>query len=250
MVLTALDVGGQIVLWENAHWTAAGGLAARYAALIARKATGHRPPDRDPGGAGTLAWFLGQLAWNVQTALGYFNVPAPSDVGFLLLVPPIVAAFVVAVYGRLPRPRRPPSISTRWPSSWPSPRSSSPYGDGSAAAKPSGVPSRSPIRSCTSPPQRGPGRPARGPRRAARRRLHPAARARRGRLRLGRLAASGGRRAAGRRQPRQLCVLVRDGRDRRRGRAAGASARAAATVPRVSPWSSAACRSSPSSRAP
>ena len=37
----------------------------------------------------------------VQTALGYFQVPAPSDVGFLLLTPPIIVAFVVAVYGRL-----------------------------------------------------------------------------------------------------------------------------------------------------
>ena len=101
MALTALDVGGQIVLWENAHWTAAGGLAALYAVLVARKASGIDRRIAILVSFGTLAWFLGQLAWNVQTAFDYFNVPAPSDVGFLLVAPPIVAAFVITAFGRL-----------------------------------------------------------------------------------------------------------------------------------------------------
>ena len=103
MALTALDVGGLAGLWESAHWTAAGCLAALYAALVAMKATG---PDRRIAGlvaVGTLAWLIGQFAWMAQTAIGYFNVPAPSDLCFLMVAPPIVAAFIIAVNGRLPR---------------------------------------------------------------------------------------------------------------------------------------------------
>ena len=101
MALTALDLGGQIVIWENAHWTAAGTLAALYAVLIARKARGTDRQIAILVAIGTLAWLIGQVAWNVQTALGFFHVPAPSDIGYLLVAPPIVIAFVVAVYGRL-----------------------------------------------------------------------------------------------------------------------------------------------------
>ncbi len=103
MALTAFDVGGQAVLWENAHWTAAGGLAALYAALVARKATGPHRRIAMLVAAGTLAWLIGQVLWVVQTAVGYFNVPAPSDLGFLMIAPPIGAAFVIAVNGRLAR---------------------------------------------------------------------------------------------------------------------------------------------------
>ena len=105
MALTALDVGGRAGLWVNAHWTAAGCLAALYAALVARKATG---PDRRIAilvAVGTLAWLIGQFAWITQTAIGYFSVPAPSDLGFLMVAPPIVAAFIVAVNGRLAESR-------------------------------------------------------------------------------------------------------------------------------------------------
>ncbi len=101
MLLTALDLGGQVVLWENAHWTTAGGLAALYAALIARKASGMDRRIAILVALGTGAWFIGQMAWVIQTAVGYFNVPAPSDVGFLMIAPPIIVAFVIAVYGRL-----------------------------------------------------------------------------------------------------------------------------------------------------
>ena len=101
MALAVLDVGGQVSLWENAHWTAAGGLAALFAALVARTATGTDRKIAVLVALGSLAWFIGQFAWLVQTALGFFQVPAPSDVGFLLLTPPIIVAFVVAVYGRL-----------------------------------------------------------------------------------------------------------------------------------------------------
>ncbi len=101
MVLTAFDVGGQVVLWENGHWTAAGTLAAVYAGLVARRSRGLDRQIAVLVAIGTMAWLIGQFAWDVQTALGYFNVPAPSDVGYLMVAPPIIVAFVVAVYGRL-----------------------------------------------------------------------------------------------------------------------------------------------------
>ena len=40
MVLTAIDAGGQTVLWENAHWTAAGLLASMLAASAAYRGSG------------------------------------------------------------------------------------------------------------------------------------------------------------------------------------------------------------------
>jgi diguanylate cyclase (GGDEF)-like protein/PAS domain S-box-containing protein len=46
---------------------------------------------------------VGQLCWDLQTAIGYFSLPAPSDIGFLGLVVPVVAALVLSVRGRLPR---------------------------------------------------------------------------------------------------------------------------------------------------
>ena len=91
-------------LWENAHWTAAGSLAAScIAALVGhasatgpdrRIAIARRRSARSPGSSASSLWVA-------QTAVGYFNVPAPSDLGFLMLAPPIAAAFVIAVNGRL-----------------------------------------------------------------------------------------------------------------------------------------------------
>lgn len=40
MLLAATDVGGQLALWENAHWTWAGLLATAVAAKGAHRATG------------------------------------------------------------------------------------------------------------------------------------------------------------------------------------------------------------------
>ncbi len=101
MLLTALDVGGQSVLWENGHWTVASGTAFLYAVLSARRATGLERRLAVLVALGTGSWFAGQVMWDLQTTIGYFDVPSPSDLGFLLLVPPIVLAFAVALDGRL-----------------------------------------------------------------------------------------------------------------------------------------------------
>ncbi len=50
---------------------------------------------------GTGAWLIGQLLWDAQAALGWYAFPAPSDAGYLLLAPPVIAALVVAIRHRL-----------------------------------------------------------------------------------------------------------------------------------------------------
>ena len=103
MILTALDAGGQVVLWENAHWTVAGLLAAALAAGSAYRSDGVERRLRGLVALGAAGWFLGQLSWDSQTALGIFSVPAPSDIGYLSLVVPVIVAFIVSIRGRLPR---------------------------------------------------------------------------------------------------------------------------------------------------
>jgi diguanylate cyclase (GGDEF)-like protein/PAS domain S-box-containing protein len=103
MALTAANVGGQIVFWENAHWTVAGLVAATIAAAAAQRGTGLERHVRSLVALAAALWAAGQLAWDVQIGLGYFNVPAPSDLGFLGLVVPVSFALILVVRGRLPR---------------------------------------------------------------------------------------------------------------------------------------------------
>ena len=103
MLLTAMNVGGHVVLWENAHWTVAGVLATWLAAIGARDSHGTERRIRGLIAAGAGFWLVGQFSWDIQTAQGFFSVPAPSDLGFLGLVVPIVLALVLAVHRRVPR---------------------------------------------------------------------------------------------------------------------------------------------------
>ena len=103
MALTALNVGGQVVLWENAHWTLAGLLATALAAAGAARSTGEERRVRSLVAIGAACWVAGQLSWDLQTAVGFFSLPAPSDIGFLLLVAPVAVALVLAVRGRMPQ---------------------------------------------------------------------------------------------------------------------------------------------------
>jgi diguanylate cyclase (GGDEF)-like protein/PAS domain S-box-containing protein len=103
MLLTAVNAGGHVVLWENAHWTIAGLLATAVAAVAAHRTSGVERWLRGLVALGAASWVIGQLSWDVQTSLGYFNLPAPSDAGFLCLVLPVFVALVLAVHGRMPR---------------------------------------------------------------------------------------------------------------------------------------------------
>jgi diguanylate cyclase (GGDEF)-like protein/PAS domain S-box-containing protein len=103
MLLTALDAGGYVVPFENAHWTLAGFLAFAIAFSAARRTRGRERRLRLLVALATGCWVLGQLSWDIQTAAGIYAVPAPSDLGYLLMLVPAVAAFGLAVKGRLPR---------------------------------------------------------------------------------------------------------------------------------------------------
>jgi diguanylate cyclase (GGDEF)-like protein/PAS domain S-box-containing protein len=103
MILTAVNAGGQVVLWENAHWTVAGLLATTVAAVAALRTTGLERRLRGLVALAAASWLVGQLCWNIQTGLGFFSVPAPSDIGFLGIVVPVGLALVLAVHRRLPR---------------------------------------------------------------------------------------------------------------------------------------------------
>ena len=103
MTLTVVRLGGQVVLWENAHWTMAGLLAAAVSASAAHQGTGRERQLRRLVAIGTASWAVGQVTWDLQTAVGFFAIPAPSDIGFLFLVVPVIGAFGLAVQRRLPR---------------------------------------------------------------------------------------------------------------------------------------------------
>jgi diguanylate cyclase (GGDEF)-like protein len=103
MLLTAINLGGEVVLWENAHWTAAGALAFAYPATVAWRATGPLRLVATLIAIGTGAWLIGQLLWDGQTAIGFYAFPAPSDLGYLLLAVPVAMAMVAMIRGRLPQ---------------------------------------------------------------------------------------------------------------------------------------------------
>ena len=102
-VLTALGAGGNGALWENAQWTAAGAVAFAYPASVAWRASSTERLIATLVAVGTGAWLIGQLLWDAQSALGWYAFPAPSDIGYLLLVPPVVAGLIAAIRHRLPQ---------------------------------------------------------------------------------------------------------------------------------------------------
>jgi diguanylate cyclase (GGDEF)-like protein/PAS domain S-box-containing protein len=103
MAFTATNLGGQVVAWELAHTMVAGVLATAIAAVAAHRSTGLDRRLRRLIALGAASWSIGQAFWIVQAVTGFSGVPSPSDIGYLGLVVPVVAALVVAVRGRLPR---------------------------------------------------------------------------------------------------------------------------------------------------
>ncbi len=103
IVLTAIDYDARASLWQNADWTAAGVLAFALPSIVAWRAVGTARLVATLIALGTGAWLIGQLLWDAQIALGFYAFPAPSDVGYLLLTPPVAIAILVMIRGRLPQ---------------------------------------------------------------------------------------------------------------------------------------------------
>jgi diguanylate cyclase (GGDEF)-like protein/PAS domain S-box-containing protein len=91
-VLTAVDLGGQVVLWENAHWTVFYGLGFAFAFRGFRTSSGPERRIRAALATVSLFWLAAQVAWLVQSALGVVVFPLPSDLmTFAALVPAVIA---------------------------------------------------------------------------------------------------------------------------------------------------------------
>ncbi len=96
-VLTSLNTGGLAAWWEIGHWTLTAAMAVGLAVIGARAASGTERRVRALGAAAAALYLSGQVLWDVQVGLGIYPVPAPSDVLFLGMVLPLVAALALAV---------------------------------------------------------------------------------------------------------------------------------------------------------
>jgi diguanylate cyclase (GGDEF)-like protein/PAS domain S-box-containing protein len=103
MVLTALNVAEQTVLWENGHWTAAGIVATLVAASAVRGTKGLERRLRQLIAAGAGCWLVGQLAWNFQLATGTLAFPGIPDAAWLATAGPVFVALILVVRGRMSR---------------------------------------------------------------------------------------------------------------------------------------------------
>ncbi len=92
IVLTAIDLGGQAMLWENAHWTVFYGVGFALAFRGFRTSSGLERRIRAALATVSLVWLAAQVAWLIQSALGVVVVPSPSDfLTFAAMVPAVVA---------------------------------------------------------------------------------------------------------------------------------------------------------------
>lgn len=96
-VLTALNTAGLATWWEIGHWTLSAIMAVGLAVIGAHAASGTERRVRALGAAAAGLYLAGQVLWDVQVAVGIYPVPAPSDVPFLAMVLPFVAALALAV---------------------------------------------------------------------------------------------------------------------------------------------------------
>lgn len=102
-VLAGADVWEQSTLWENLHWTTSAVLAVAIAGIAT--ATGESSGRRLRWAAttGLAMYAVAALAWDLQVALGFFLVPAPSDVLFLGAAAPIAGALLLQARQSLSR---------------------------------------------------------------------------------------------------------------------------------------------------
>ncbi|MBA3709644.1 MAG: hypothetical protein H0W83_12590, partial [Planctomycetes bacterium] len=97
MALTAVGFQGDVALWENAHWTWSFGLAFVVALVGAHRAIGCGRRTRVLFAVGFFSAFVGQIVWDIQVANDFYALPAPSDLFYLGLGIPVLAAFAFAV---------------------------------------------------------------------------------------------------------------------------------------------------------
>ena len=96
-VLTSLNTAGLATWWEIGHWTLSAVMATGLAVIGARSANRMERRVRALGAAAVALYLAGQVLWDIQVAAGIYPVPAPSDVPFLGMVVPFIAALALAV---------------------------------------------------------------------------------------------------------------------------------------------------------
>lgn len=90
--LTALNVAGLALAWENAHWTVSAAGAALLGYLGYRRSPAGERRTRGLLVAGLGLYAVGQAAWDLQVIYKIVTVPAVSDVMFLGAAVPIALA--------------------------------------------------------------------------------------------------------------------------------------------------------------
>ena len=94
--LTAFDTA-RAAWWELGHWTFSAAAATALAFIGARQTTGAERRARAVAGVALAVYLAGQLVWDALVVAGTFPVPAPSDLLYLGMAVPFLAAIGFAV---------------------------------------------------------------------------------------------------------------------------------------------------------
>lgn len=98
------------VVWvrffDNLHWTTGTLMAAAFAWLALRRA----PPESVRGlrwiAVGLTAYAIGQIAWDIQSLVGYAGFATPSDLFYLWLGPCVAAGLLAEAFRMADRTQR------------------------------------------------------------------------------------------------------------------------------------------------
>jgi signal transduction histidine kinase/CheY-like chemotaxis protein len=88
---------GHVRLFDNVHWTVGYGTSALLAATAWRRS---RSPARLAFLVATAAYFVGQLLWDIQVAIGWNPFPGPSDIFFSALGPCLALGLALEMRGQ------------------------------------------------------------------------------------------------------------------------------------------------------
>ena len=92
--------------FDNLHWTAGTLMAAILAWLGLRSAPAKSARGLRWMAIGLTAYAVGQIIWDVQTAVGYSGFPSPSDLFYLWLGPCVAAGLLIEAFRLADRVQR------------------------------------------------------------------------------------------------------------------------------------------------
>ena len=92
--------------FDNLHWTSGTAMAAVLAWLGQRSAPAESARGLRWMAIGLTAYAVGQIIWDVQTAVGYSGFPSPSDLFYLWLGPCVAAGLLIEAFRLADRVQR------------------------------------------------------------------------------------------------------------------------------------------------